>query len=195
MLLGCGGGPVEKKFTSEELDQLARNNRKKIADDKTLTDDAAIKKYCEMHPHKPTILVGKNQPWLEIKPLSPGKSEYIVSIVKYDFSFMGRTNKDADMLKLERDSIKAAAEFCEEIMTALQSRGLKGISYHYYASVSNESPEFEVFRATITDASKFAAARGKADPGTVFDPRSPKINEIWKVEKNIYPQIEYKKKS
>jgi len=194
MSLFAGCGPDRShKFTSEELDQMAKDRRKAIADDKTISDEAAIKKLIEGHSHNPPVYLRNKKPWLVVQLIGGGIPGYLIEVKRYDRSFLARSTPESDHLQLERDGLKDAAEFCEEVLTLLKGRGLKGISYQLYTTLTNEAEDYEVFRATVTDLSKLEKARGKAEVGSVFDPRCPKVGEIWKVEKNDYPLIEYTK--
>ncbi len=193
MLLFAGCGPDRShKFTSEELDQMAKDRRKAIADDKTMSDEAAIKKL--ISNAEPSVKLRNGKAFCEVLPIGAGIPGYLVEIKRYDRTFFARSTPGSDFPKLERDGLKDAAEFCEEMLTLLKDRGLKGIRYQLFTTLTNEAEDYEVFRATVTDISKLEKARGNAEVGSVFDPRCPKVGEIWKVEKNDYPLIEYTKK-
>jgi hypothetical protein len=197
LALGCGKDQGVQ-LTSEQLDQLAADRMKKIADDKSLSDDAAIRKYVETMPYAPTIKPNNEKTWATVKPVGGGVAGYMLEIHVLDEGYYKRSSKDHDMLASERNSLKSAAQRCERLLRDLQSRQLKGISYQLFTPLTGENDQHtEVFRATVlfTDLPKLEAAiKGPADPDTVFDPRGKKLAELWRVEKNDYPQIVYEKK-
>jgi hypothetical protein len=166
-----------------------------VAQDKSLTDQAAIQKYVDSLPLSPQIFVTGTKKFAEAKPAAGG-SGYVVEVRKYDQVFMGRVNKDGDMLQYERNTIKEAAAFCDSALRELAGRNLVEVRVRVYSMVSGKDLEVFVAAATAKDLPQLAAAvSGPAGVGSVVDPRGPGVAQLWALEKNIYPDIVYRKKT
>lgn len=193
-VLGCNNAP-SRTFNSEELNKLGGNRLQAIADDKALSDADCFKKYFDTHPGKPNIVLPPSiAPWAEAKPL-PGGDGYHVVIHDVENPFMKAESAEAAM-SAERLKIKAYAEFCRSVLEHLQARKVKSVAVSLYKALKNEKEYQEVFRvqATPADLPKLAKATDAPEAGSVFDPRGPRIGELWKVELNLYPEIKYQKK-
>ncbi len=96
---------------------------------------------------------------------------------------------------------------CKMALEHLKGRKLQSVTVSIYTKLIGDDKHTELFRAVMTqaDLTKVAASADMAGAtstfndhtalaGTVYDPRGPKIGECWKVELNLYPDLEYKKK-
>ena len=192
---GCGKEVPSRQFTQSELDQMRAKRMKAVAQDMSLSDQAAIQKYIESLPLSPQMYVTGTTKLAEAKPAANG-SGYVVEVRKYDQVFMGRTNKDGDMLQYERNTIKEAAAFCESALRELSARKLIGVRVRLYSMVSGKEEEVFVASAIPSHLARLQAASSSGPvPGSAVDPRGPGITQIWTVEKNIYPEIVYRKKT
>ncbi len=71
--IGCGNQPPSKQFTSAELNKMADDRMKTIADDKSLSDAECFKKYFDGHAEKPSVMLPKEiSPWTDVKPVGGG---------------------------------------------------------------------------------------------------------------------------
>lgn len=196
-LLGCGSNPSTPPPSDEQLGAIRAKNMKAVADDRSLSDREAVKKYLGFFGTlKPAAFVAGSQEHVSIKDLTGVPSGTKLEVKVYDLTFFAKNTSTAENLyQYERDSIKQAVDFAVFALGGLKERNLKGISYQIFSKVEGQ-PDTEIFRATITQehTTKLeAAAKETPDAGSSLDPRSAKINDIWKVEKNTYNQYTYKK--
>jgi len=192
---GCSKAPQGPPPSPEKLEEMRRARMKGIAEDKSIPDAEAFKKYFASCPANP-ISTPKawGGVWAEVKPIGGGIPGSMIEVRKTDFC--DKLN-GKDPLQAERDTIKHSVNVLEEMLSDLQARDVKGISYQLYGIVQGEEGYAEVFRATVLlkDLPKLREAKASPpDVGTANDPRGTKINEIWKVEKNDYPKFTYSKK-
>jgi hypothetical protein len=196
-VVGCGSstpsGPVykfdEKKIVSEAL--------KKIADDKSVSDDETFNRYLKRYPYKPMIWPKNAPPWTHTEPAKGGG--YTLLVRAYRQLYAPQDKSKHDPLLEERQFVKRIAEFNAQFLGDLQDRGLKSITYIAYGSVK-ESAEAasgyeDLFKVVVTPANLAKLREHLGDEptaGSVFDPRHPKIDTLWKVETNIFPKLEYK---
>ena len=194
-LCGCGKSVDGPPPSPEAIEKMRHDRIKAYVDDKSLSDEQVFKKYLDENRVKPMIQPKEVGVWAEVTPIGGGIPGSMLTVKRLDSTELQNTAKN-DPLKLEREGIKAAAEFCEETLNDLQARNVKAISYQLYGKIAGTDNYSEVFRVTVTAGHlpKLAAAHGPADAGTAYDPRGPKINDIWKVEKNDYPKFTYNKK-
>jgi hypothetical protein len=196
-LCGCSKAPQGPPPSPEKLEEMRRARMKGIAEDKSLSDADAFKKYLESSPANPLGIPNAiGDVWAEVLPIGGGVPGSMITIRKPDATDYLTSKTTKDPLLMEREGIQRAALACEEMLSDLQVRNIKGISYQLYGRVEGAGYA-EVFRATVLLKHLPKLQEAKTTPpdvGTVFDPRGPKINEIWIVEKNDYPKFSYNKK-
>jgi len=195
---GCSKAPDGPPPSPEKLEEMRRARMKGIAEDKSLSDADAFKKYLESSPANPRgIPKSMGGVWAEVLPIGGGVPGSMITIRVPDATDYLTSKTTKDPLLMEREGIQRDARACEEMLSDLQVRNIKGISFQLYGRVEGTDGYAEVFRATVLLKHLPKLQENKSTPpdvGTVFDPRGPKINDIWIIEKNEYPKITYNKK-
>lgn len=193
-LAGCGNRPEGKQLSSEELDKLARDRMSGIANDKSLSDADAFKKYFDTHGSKPMVVLPKDvEPWWAVKPSGDG---HWLTIRDLDHTLSLGSSVDDANARI-RNRIKSQAKMAAETLTDFQPRKLKGVTVQLFTSITGQKDHTEMLRIvyTPTDVAKLdPLLKGPADTGTAFDPRDAKINTLGKVELNRYPELVFEKK-
>ena len=191
--LACDDKPAGSKPPAVEKKPFL--TPKQIAEDKTLTDEQAIKAYADHPKYKPTMMPKGQTEWAVVQPFKGGG--HLLFVKKLDPVQLGSYSDKTDPMQAERDGLKQAAEFCHAVLTDLQPRGLKGISFTFQSGVKGEAGFTDMFRVLVTPENlpKIAAVKdGPAVTGSVFDPRGEACKSIWAVDVNVYPEIVYSKR-
>jgi hypothetical protein len=193
-IVGCGSSVPTKQFSAEEIKAMGANRLKGIAEDKSLSDADSFKKYFDTNPSKPAVILPASVgPWTEVKPAPDGGLTLTVRDIDHPIT-RGDSVEDAE--SRVRTAIKARAEFVKTVLQHFQGRNLKAVTLALFTPITGKDEYVEALRVVVTqaDVSKLEKATGPAAVGSEFDPRGPRIGELWKVELNRYPDIQYKKK-
>jgi hypothetical protein len=190
LALGCGSNSNEHSGTPEQQAQVVENNLAEIAEDKTLTDQQAIEKYIKNFPPSwrftSPLAAG---PALSVKPVAGG-----FQLVSRDFkeSPLEKSTPD-EKLRQERDLIKSKLDAAARMLRHLKGRNVSSVSVTLFTKITGQDGEVPIFQAALTPAHlvKLNDATVAADAGSYYDPRGTKINEVWTVELNRFPDIEY----
>jgi hypothetical protein len=205
--LGCGSNPEEAKKDFERNARAGEAALEKrlleIGEDKSLSDADAVKKYLDTLPS-----VQKNLP----AGVAPGwaaatkNGEWQIVL----HAMLQKQDEDSSpeqRMQSERAFIRSQMIGCKRVLEHLKTRKVGSVTLQIYTKLSGEENHTELFRSVMTPADfpKCEKVTELADPvstaivataaeGTVYDPRGSKIGECWKVELNLYPKLEYKKK-
>lgn len=192
-VVGCGPETPSKQLTSEELDRLADDRLKAIADDASLSDADCFKKYFDTHSRKPSVILPDSiGPWWRVNAVGDG---FTIHLKDEPNPFQVGKTAD-DRIQSERLAIKAKVELTRQVLRHFQGRKVRSVTVSLYTQLTGDKQLTELFRAIATQADlpKLEKATGNPDAETVFDPRSAKIVDVWTVELNRYPDLEYKKR-
>lgn len=206
--LGCGGGgnadAAKEGAENVRRGEAALEKRlKEIGEDKSLSDAESVKKYLDTLPS-----VQSNLP----KGVAPGwaantkNGEWHIVLHSMLQSQDANSTPDARM-ESERAFVRSQMIGCKRILEHLKDRKVQSVTLQIYTKLTGAEQYTELFRAVMTtnDLAKLEKVAEISDPvanssmataaaGAVYDPRGPRIAECWKVELNLYPELEYKKK-
>ena len=193
--LGCGGGQDQWKEAAENVKRANEFTDKKmrgIADDKSLSDDAAYKKYLDSTPEVLTNLPKGVAPWWRVQPFDGGHEIFIHDVVQTQYA----DDSAETRMRSEREFIRHRMLICKRMLEHLKERKLRQVTLSIFVKLASKETYQEMFRAVMTqaDVAKLANAPAGADVGGMFDPRGPNIGSACKVELNLYPELEYKKR-
>ena len=205
-VVGCGPNQEQRRQEGEE--QVRRNaeaNEKRlkgIADDMSLSDADAVRKYLDADPDVFTNLPAAIAPgW------AANSTNGVWHVTLHAVLQSQSADKTPDaMTESERSFVRSRLLECRRTLEHLKGRKVGGVTLKIFTKPTGDEKYTELFRAvmTPTDLPKFekwpelndpvALAYNPVEANTVYDPRGPKIGDCWTVELNRYPDLEYKKR-
>lgn len=195
LAIGCGGQDQWKEAAEnvKRANDFQDKKMKGIADDKSLKDPEAFKKYLDSLPEVQTSLPKEVAPWWSYKPVDGGQQIFIRDVI------LSQWEEEAPEVhyQRERDFIRNRMLMCRRMLTDLKDRKLQQVTLTLFTKQTEKGDHVEVFRSVMTTADLVHLENppAKAEAGGIFDPRGSKIGTVCKVELNRFPELQYTKRA
>jgi hypothetical protein len=206
LALGCGDSAAQRQAAAENYrraQELEERRLKEIADDASLSEADAIRKYLDQFPTVPKNLPADVAPGWAANQRNNQWHLVIHAVLQAQYA-----NSSADeRMRKERNTVRWHMAGCKRMLDHLGGRKVQSVTVVIYTQLTGQDKHTELFRAVMTRADlpkveqaaelpAFESANNPATAaeGTVYDPRGPKIGDCWTVELNRYPDLEYKKR-
>lgn len=204
--LGCGDTAAERQEAADNYrrnQELEERRLKGIADDASLTDAEAIRKYLDNFPTVPKNLPADIAPGWAANQVNGQWQLVIHAVLQAQYA----DSSPEERMRKERNTIRWHMAGCKRMLDHLGGRKVQGVTVSIYTRLTGQDRHTELFRAVMTrsdlpkveKAAELPSFESANDPdtaaeGTVYDPRGPRIRDCWTVELNRYPDLEYKKR-